>query len=454
MKDSRGPVDDKNSFNLTENSRQGNRDTDALKSPLPGWQEQAYDRLKVLYATGKLLASFDSIELTFPKILSLCLASFPFRSAVLIRRKKSVVTASMWSSAFATPTQIDRSLRHAKEAFIYLTGASVQSSVDLREASTPSQILGGARAVDPTAAPVENFFVLPLAVDHIPAFGVLQLEGSGLLNEDDLEFVGALADLFAIGIDRFHKASDSSNKLISSEAHVAVLEAERAVRETFVSLLTHDLRTPLTSIRMNAQLIKLYSATKTERVPSFAARIISSVDRVDQMVTDLLDANSLRTGKELSLNLEYFDLRALLQETLSELAMNHGDRFVLIESDEILGEWDRKGVRRIIENLCNNAVKYGDAVKKIVITSGLERTQAWISVLNFGNPIAPAEQESIFLPFHRASEAVKGFEKGWGIGLTLVSGVAKAHGGSVELESSLESGTKFTVFLPIRASKA
>lgn len=456
----RGPKDDQNSFNLTENSRQGNRATDPLKSPVPTWQEHAYDRLKVLYATGKLLASFDHIEPTFPEILSLCLASFPFQSAVLIRRKVSSVATSMWSSSFATPEQIERSGRHAREAFIFLTAASAHEAHELRETSIVSKVLPGVRSHENQLLPTENFFVLPLAVDHLPAFGVLQLEGSGPLNEDDLEFVSALADLFAIGIDRVNKAYDeqsrrdneareSSSKLVSSEAHVVDLESERAMRETFVSLLTHDLRTPLTSIRMNAQLIKLHAEAKPERLPAFAGRIISSVDRVDQMITDLLDANSLRIGGELSLHREYFDLSALLRHTVTELATNHGERFVFNEGTEIFGHWDRKGVRRIIENLCNNAIKYGDPDREIVITSGVNDDQAWISILNFGNPIPVADQQSIFLPFNRTAGAKGGLKKGWGIGLTLVLVVTKAHGGTVNLESDLVSGTKFTITLPI-----
>lgn len=90
----------------------------------------------------------------------------------------------------------------------------------------------------------ENYFVLPLVVDRLPAFGVLQLEGSVPLDENDLEFVTALADLLAISVDRFNKSEEVIERLSRSQADVLDLEAERELREKFVSLLTHDLRTP------------------------------------------------------------------------------------------------------------------------------------------------------------------------------------------------------------------
>ena len=302
----------------------------------------------------------------------------------------------------------------------------------------------------------KNYCVIPLLVDHLPAFGILQLEGSLRLNEKDLEFIGALADLIAISVDRHYitkfnqrlkkkEAQEISSKLSLSQTQVLNLESERELRERFVSLLTHDLRTPLSVIKMNALLINRCSEDSTA-VKSYALRIDKSVDRADQMISDLLDANRIRSGEKLPLNVELVDLSSLVKKTLDELTSVHGERFILKADQSILGYWDSRGLRRIVENLCNNAVKYGFSDSMISVIISMKNDKAIIEVHNKGNIISPEDQKFLFQQFRRGRKTVV---KGWGIGLTLVRGVAEAHGGSVKVKSEIDTGTIFTVVLPI-----
>jgi signal transduction histidine kinase len=104
----------------------------------------------------------------------------------------------------------------------------------------------------------------------------------------------------------------------------------------------------------------------------------------------------------------------------------------------------------MIENLAQNAVKYGrsktDISIEISVDPDLDRVS--LSVHNVGNPIPPEERQHLFDRFHRAPSAIVGGQKGWGLGLLLVRGIADALGGKVSVESSPEKGTTFEVFLP------
>ncbi len=115
---------------------------------------------------------------------------------------------------------------------------------------------------------------------------------------------------------------------------------------------------------------------------------------------------------------------------------------------EIKGYWDSSGVRRILENLVNNAVKYGANYQPVNVSLRENSDRATIFVHNVGNPLSPDEVANIFGHYKRTPSAQAGTKKGWGLGLALVRGIAEAHGGSVRVESAPGKGTTFTVEFP------
>ena len=227
----------------------------------------------------------------------------------------------------------------------------------------------------------------------------------------------------------------------------ARLEEERELREKFVATLSHDLRTPLTAARLNAQMLPRKGSDPTFLYRS-AARITENLDRADAMIRDMLDANRIRAGEGLPIEVSDCDLTPLARETLEELSLVHGDRFVLKAPESLPGHWSCDGLRRIIENLCNNAIKYGTREHPVTITlAQVGPDEVSVSVHNWGPPIAPEELKQLFQQYRRADSAEAGPHKGWGLGLTVVEGLARAHGGSVRVESAQETGTTFTVTL-------
>jgi PAS domain S-box-containing protein len=227
----------------------------------------------------------------------------------------------------------------------------------------------------------------------------------------------------------------------------ARLEEERELRERFVATLTHDLRTPLTAAKLNATMLARKGSDPTVLLRS-SARIAENLDRADAMIRDMLDANRVRAGEGLLIEASECELTALTQETLEELALVHGNRFVLSAPGEVRGWWSCSGLRRVLENLCTNAIKYGAYDRPVtvrLVEDGPD--QVSLSVHNWGAPIPREEQGLLFRDYRRAESAQAGPQKGWGLGLTVVEGLARAHRGTVHVESALETGTTFTVTL-------
>jgi signal transduction histidine kinase len=214
-----------------------------------------------------------------------------------------------------------------------------------------------------------------------------------------------------------------------------------------VATLTHDLRTPLTAIKISAQLIHR-RASDNEALQKLATKITNGIDRADEMIRDLLDASLIRAGQKLPIEIAPCNLTEVVAETIAELGTVYGDRFILSANQSIDGSWSANGVRRIVENLCGNAIKYGASQSPVHVALTLRPGSVAIEVKNDGPAIPLEDQGSLFEPFRRSSSAKTGGQKGWGLGLTLVKGIADAHGGSVRVSSSVRDGTSFTVLLP------
>jgi PAS domain S-box-containing protein len=230
------------------------------------------------------------------------------------------------------------------------------------------------------------------------------------------------------------------------------LQDERDLRERFVSTLTHDLRTPMTAARMSAQLVaKKYDEPQV--VQKIAGRIAMSMDRADGMIRDLLDANRISAGEALPIEVVPCNLNQIVSEAIEELSTIHGDRFVLRAPERIQGFWSRNEISRLIENLAGNAVKYGASNRPVTIRLSPKNDEVLIEVHNEGPPIPLSEQANLFEPFRRSRSALTGAQTGWGLGLTLVKGIAEAHAGTAGVRSSLPDGTTFWVRLPVDARR-
>lgn len=238
----------------------------------------------------------------------------------------------------------------------------------------------------------------------------------------------------------------TEQKMISDD-----LQKEKAIRDKFISALSHDLRTPLTSATLSSQLIPRKTSDPT--VSNLAMKITASLKRVDKMIEDLLDANRLRAGKKIIPKIEEFDLSALAKSTIQDLETIYGDRFVLDVPETFSVHLSPQGLRRIIENLCTNAIKYGSDSAPVSVQIREEQNFFELDVHNFGNPLREENKSQLFEEFVRARSEEGSEKKGWGIGLSIVKGVTEALGGEVDVTSD-EQGTTFSIRLPRDARPA
>lgn len=261
---------------------------------------------------------------------------------------------------------------------------------------------------------------------------------------------GGMLFFIAAGMDvtNFrHVEAERQQLLEQSQRDVEDLRVERELTGRFVATLTHDLRTPLGAARMNAQLL-LRKDPESKRL----VRIVTNIDRADRMIQDLLDVHRSRAiGETPALVMEECDLANEVRETLDDLASMLGPRFEFHAPASVVGYWNAKGLRRVVENLATNAVKYGEADAPVVITLTPSDVHVSLSVHNCGNPIPPDELEGLFRSFVRAKSAKAGAIQGWGIGMTVIQDVTRAHGGRVNVTSTEEGGTTFTIDLPLDA---
>lgn len=234
---------------------------------------------------------------------------------------------------------------------------------------------------------------------------------------------------------------------LSQRKMIESLRQERDLREAFVSTLTHDLRTPLQAARMSAELL-IRQPSDATRVVTLSARIADHIDRTANMIQGLLDAHRIGAGERLPLKIQHCQLRPLLLETLEEANTVHGDRCVLSLITEVEGYWDPDVLRRIVENLADNALKYGAAGTVVTVSVEEHVDTICLKVHNDGEPITHDEQVQLFTPFKRGASATTNGKRGWGVGLTFVRGAAEAHGGYVSVRSEAGHGTTFSVTLP------
>ncbi len=253
-------------------------------------------------------------------------------------------------------------------------------------------------------------------------------------------------------LERDAKLSDVDMEVIVCSIEQAVNDAAtqfsdslRQIQEQFSKTLAHDLRTPISAAKLNAQMI----IKKDNSDPFYnekAKRIIHNMDRIDSMICDLLDVSRLRAGQSIPMEFEQFDLTSALNEIVSANCLEKEGSVILHADFECIVHWNKSGITRLFENLINNAIKYGSENDPIVVTLTQIKDKISIEVHNEGEAISAEDQETLFDPYKRAKSTED--QSGWGLGLTVVKGMAEGHNGFVRIKSEAGFGTSFILDLP------
>ncbi|MBI5546155.1 MAG: GAF domain-containing protein [Deltaproteobacteria bacterium] len=244
----------------------------------------------------------------------------------------------------------------------------------------------------------------------------------------------------------------------NARLYLRTQEAVRA-RDEFLSIASHELRTPITSLQLAAQgLLRLTKAGSLAKVPpEFLASSLETATRqsgrMAQLIDRLLDVSRIQAGR-LDLQLEQVDLTTVAREILAQTAAEaarSGCAVTLKAEVPVVGRWDRARLEQVVANLLSNALKYG-AGKPVEIEVTAEADLARLVVRDQGIGIPPERVGRIFERFERAVSARH--YSGLGLGLYIVRRVLDALGGSIQVQSQPGSGSTFLVELPCNGPHA
>ena len=217
------------------------------------------------------------------------------------------------------------------------------------------------------------------------------------------------------------------------------------LRERFAAAVAHDLRGPLGITSSALQLILM--TNDPTRMKTVAAKALDQIHRMSAMIHELLDTMAFHSGQQITLTPAHFDINEVINEVLVDTIARNGAR-IQSAGTPVYGWWDRQAMKRALENIVSNALKYGQKRTQVVIRVAEAHERLVLSVHNEGNPIPPQEQETIFQMYCRTKSAKTTHPQGWGVGLPYVRAVAESHGGSITLDSSAERGTTFIIDVP------
>jgi signal transduction histidine kinase len=259
--------------------------------------------------------------------------------------------------------------------------------------------------------------------------------------DDDLALLQLLGDQAAVILE--------SRRLIDEASSVRAREEAARLKEDFLSAAAHDLKTPLTTLVAQAQLIERRLDRDPERPVDRAGirRIVVESERLRTMVLELLDAARTEQGQLLSTR-ELVDIVSLGREVARRYHNDHHPCRVSAQ-ESIVGVYDVRRIEQLLENLIENAIKYSPNGGAIELRFEQKQGSAILRVSDHGIGVPPDDLPYLFNRFHRGTNVDDRSFPGMGLGLYICRGIVEEHGGHIRAESRLGSGTTFHVTLPM-----
>ena len=288
----------------------------------------------------------------------------------------------------------------------------------------------------------QSYISMPIILADGSMFGTLcaiDPRPASLTNSGTVGTFKLFAELIAFQLDAL-------GRLAASEATLLGERQVSELREQFIAVLGHDLRNPLASIAAGARMI-LKAKSEEERL-EIAGLMRTSSNRMSRLIDNVLDFARGRLGGGLSLQRRTDEpVEPILNQVVAELRSSHPDRTIETKMDltEAIN-CDGQRIGQLFSNLLGNAVTHGSPDRPIKVNATTHRGIFEVSVTNSGDPIPPAAVAQLFQPFYRG--AVKQTLQGLGLGLYIASEIARAHGGTLDVNSSVEE-TRFTFRMPV-----
>jgi len=260
-------------------------------------------------------------------------------------------------------------------------------------------------------------------------------------------------NILLLKVKTFYRIYEQSRKLIEiQEALLDEIEirkrAERK-KDEFISIASHELKTPLTSVKGYVQLLER-SIDKGD-IPTVKRHLQKAqvqLDKLNDLIADLLDISKIESGK-LKFNKKFFDLNILLDSIIEIIHQSNPD-YKIIKNGNIPEPLfaDEMRIEQVIVNFLTNAIKYAPGTTEVHINVSLDQEDVVVAVKDFGIGILPEQQKNVFDKFYRVEETAIHFQ-GLGIGLYISAEIIRRHQGTVGVNSVFGEGSEFYFKIPL-----
>jgi len=256
-------------------------------------------------------------------------------------------------------------------------------------------------------------------------------------------------------VKTFYRIYEQSRKLIEIQnALLEEIEFRKQAeykKDEFISIASHELKTPLTSVKGYVQLLeRSIDRGDIGTVKKHLQKAQTQLEKLNNLIADLLDISKIESGK-LKFNKQYFPIDSLLGNIVEVIHQSFPDFDIIINgkaNKEVYG--DEMRIEQVVINFLTNAIKYSPGTSEVIINVCEENDQVYVGVQDQGIGISPEEQRNLFEKFYRVEETALHFQ-GLGIGLYISAEIIRRHGGEVGVKSNLGEGSEFFFKIPVIA---
>jgi len=260
---------------------------------------------------------------------------------------------------------------------------------------------------------------------------------------------GSVHWINAFGLPQYNEAGVAKS-IIGITYDITDRKEEELKKNAFIGMVSHELKTPLTSLKAYVQILNHRAATKNDEFETNALQKVErQVSKMTSMINSFLNVSRLESG-QIYLDLSRFELDKLIQEIVEDTKFTHPTHEIKLNLQEnivVYADYDKIG--QVINNLISNAIKYSLNEKTIDITCSIADNYALVTVKDKGMGIAEKYFDRVFERFYRVEDVGHQPISGFGIGLYLSAEIVRLHGGKIWVESELDNGAAFSFTLPV-----
>ena len=262
--------------------------------------------------------------------------------------------------------------------------------------------------------------------------------------------------ILLLKVKTFYRIYEQSRKLIEIQnALLDEIEYRKQAehkKDEFISIASHELKTPLTSVKGYVQLLaRSIDKGDVGTVKKHLHKAQAQLEKLNELIADLLDISKIESGK-LKFNKQHFVMDDLLTNIIEVMHQSNPD-FTITKSGSVREPVfaDEMRIEQVIVNFLTNAIKYSPGTSEVKINVKLEQDRVYVGVRDYGIGIGPEQQKSVFEKFYRVEETSPHFQ-GLGIGLYISAEIIRRHGGDVGVNSTLGEGSEFYFTIPLHSA--